>query len=458
MPPIQPLGFQPEKPVADLAELGGRLTRATGGLRVRAVSWHDADGQVLWSSSPLLGIEQREAIRDALEAFAGIGARMRVDRLLGDNQAAVLLRSADRGGNTLGFAMLLVDSRVLLSKGKGSDMPVPALQIISEFGRLMLARSGGSASQVLRSLEISVPQDEEPTIVTRGGSVTEAEHAMLRELRLALHVQPLLALRANARVRRYEVLLRSQDEHGDSTAAPLEVLEKAASSGLGTVIDRRVVTPLVAWLRRRTDIVESGPCLFSVNLSPNALHDEHFVKWIGQVLLDAGLPRGILAFEIPAKVLARRRTSATRMAQALQAIGCGLRDRRLRHGGVAARAAEPAGRAHGQARSDAHPRRRRRRVRAGADRRLHADGARARLLHRGQAHRDQRDARSPPLARHRLRAGLRVLRPGAARLDPAAGADRGSGGGVRARVNPPAADSARGRGLVLLTERPPPGG
>ena len=252
-------------------------------------------------------------------AFAGLGHG--VVQLVSDFD---LLRSADRGGNTLGFAMLLVDSRVLLSKGKGSDMPVPALQIISEFGRLMLARSGGSASQVLRSLEISVPQDEEPTIVTRGGSVTEAEHAMLRELRLALHVQPLLALRANARVRRYEVLLRSQDEHGDSTAAPLEVLEKAASSGLGTVIDRRVVTPLVAWLRRRTDIVESGPCLFSVNLSPNALHDEHFVKWIGQVLLDAGLPRGILAFEIPAKVLARRRTSATRMAQALQAIGCGL--------------------------------------------------------------------------------------------------------------------------------------
>ncbi len=131
MPPFRNLGLLPEKPVPDLAELGARLTRATGGLRVRSVSWHDADGQVLWSSSPLLGIEQREAIRDALESFAGVGARMRVDRELGDQQTAVLLRAADRAGNTLGFAMLLADSRVLQSKGRAADLPVPALQVIN---------------------------------------------------------------------------------------------------------------------------------------------------------------------------------------------------------------------------------------------------------------------------------------------------------------------------------------
>jgi EAL domain-containing protein (putative c-di-GMP-specific phosphodiesterase class I) len=324
MPTFRTLGLLPEKPVPDLAELGARLTRATGGLRVRAVSWHDADGQVLWSSSPLLGIEQREAIRDALESFAGVGARMRVDRELGDQQTAVLLRAADRAGNTLGFAMLLADSRVLQSKGRAADLPVPALQVISEFGRILLSRSGLAAPSSLRTLDVEVPQDEDCEAVAPPGAVTDAEHAALRELRLALHVQPLLALRPHSRVRRYEVLLRSQDDGGDSAAAPLAILEKAAGSGLGTVIDRRVVTPLIGWLKRRTDIVENGPCLFSVNLSPTALHDEHFLKFVEQSLADSGLPRGILAFEIPAKVLARRRTSAGRVAHALQAIGCGL--------------------------------------------------------------------------------------------------------------------------------------
>ena len=125
----------------DLADFGSRLAKATGGLRVKAVSWHDADGHVLWSSLPLLGIEQREAIRDALESFSGVGARLRVDRNLGDNQTAVLLRAADREGRTVGFAMLLLDSRVLLSKGRGADLPVPALQIVHEFGRLTAPRA-----------------------------------------------------------------------------------------------------------------------------------------------------------------------------------------------------------------------------------------------------------------------------------------------------------------------------
>ena len=129
------------QPTVDLAEFGSRLAKATGGLRVKAVSWHDADGRVLWSSLPLLGIEQREAIRDALESFSGVGARLRVDRNLGDNQTAVLLRAADREGRTVGFAMLLLDSRVLLSKGRGADLPVPALQIVHEFGRLVAPRA-----------------------------------------------------------------------------------------------------------------------------------------------------------------------------------------------------------------------------------------------------------------------------------------------------------------------------
>ena len=310
----------------DLAELGERLTKATGGLRIRAVSWHDADGLVLWSSQTLLGIEQREAIRDALESFSGVGARMRVDRMLGDGQTAVLLRASDRTGNTLGFAMLVVDSRALLSKGRGADLPVPALQIVHEFGRHM-----ASLTRHVAPVSTSMPGfgDDRFEQLNRVnacdiGPETDREHAALRDMRLALHVQPLVALRPSARVRRYEVLLRSQSEDGDSQAAPIKILESAAEKGLGTVIDRRVVNQLIAWLRKRSDIVESGPCLFSVNLSATALQDEHFLKFVELCLEKAALPRGLLGFEIQASALTRRRTNAQRVAQALQAIGCGL--------------------------------------------------------------------------------------------------------------------------------------
>jgi EAL domain-containing protein (putative c-di-GMP-specific phosphodiesterase class I) len=315
--------YPAEKPRLDLVDLGTRLAKATVGLRTKAVSLHAADGQVLWSSLPFLGIEQREAIRDALEGFAGVGARMRIDRALGDQMTAVMLRAADRANVTRGFAMLILDSRVIFSKGRAADLPVPALQIIHEFGRLVAihapppvtlgGESGGGADE----------GDDEPQADGSGKDLDD-ERAALRDLKLSLHVQPLLALRAHARVRRFEVLLRSRTEAGDSTGAPLEILQRATERGLGTVIDRRVVSLLIDWLQKRPDIAENGPCLFSVNLSSTALRDEHFLRFVQSSLEKAGLPRGILAFEIKASALSRRKNRAVRVAQALEAIGCGL--------------------------------------------------------------------------------------------------------------------------------------
>ena len=315
------------QPSVDLAEFGSRLAKATGGLRVKAVSWHDADGRVLWSSLPLLGIEQREAIRDALESFSGIGARLRVDRNLGDNQTAVLLRAADRDGRTVGFAMLLLDSRVLLSKGRGADLPVPALQIVHEFGRLTAPRARPTPkvpASRSRDLEAAHKPAEEPVTAPLDAADLEREYAMLRDLNVSLHVQPLLPLRPNSRVRRFEVLLRSKDEGADTNSAPVAILERAAEKGLGTVLDRRVITQLVEALFKRPDLVLDGPSLFSVNLSATALQDEHFLKFVESTLHRAGLPPSTLAFEIQAEALAKRRSSATRVAQQLQAIGCGL--------------------------------------------------------------------------------------------------------------------------------------
>ncbi len=317
-----------DAPPVDLAEFGSRLAKATGGLRVRAVSWHDASGRVLWSSLPLLGIEQREAIRDGLESFAGVGARLRVDRNIGDNQTAVLLRSADREGRTVGFAMLLVDSRVLLSKGRGADLPVPALQIVHEFGRLTAPRAPAApkiSAKRLRDAEVALKPAAVPAAAPDVGEDLEGDYAILRDLDLSLHVQPLRPLRATARVRRFEVLLRSADASGgDPRSAPVAILERADEKGLGTVLDRRVILQLVESLAKRPDLVRDGPSLFSVNLSATALQDEPFLKFVGSTLNRAGLPPGTLAFEIQAEALVKRRSAATRVAQALQSIGCGL--------------------------------------------------------------------------------------------------------------------------------------
>ena len=46
------------QPTVDLAEFGSRLAKATGGLRVKAVSWHDADGRVLAELPVVVGRQQ----------------------------------------------------------------------------------------------------------------------------------------------------------------------------------------------------------------------------------------------------------------------------------------------------------------------------------------------------------------------------------------------------------------
>jgi hypothetical protein len=144
---------------------------------------------------------------------------------------------------------------------------------------------------------------------------------VLRDLNVALHVQPMLPLRATARVRRFEVLLRSFDESGDSKAAPVALLERADEKGLGTVLDRRVILQLVESLAG-ADLAQGGPSLFGEPVGDRAA-GRAFPEFVESTLGRAGPPPAP-GVRDPGGCACRPRSSATRVAQALQAIGCGL--------------------------------------------------------------------------------------------------------------------------------------
>ncbi len=325
--PLTSLPPGPAQAITVLPTLGARLLAATQALRTRAVSWHDARGRVLWASAPVFGVEHREALRAALEAFTGAAPRARIDRPLAEHAAAVLQRVADRQGRLLGFAMLQVDGRVLAAKGPRSDLPVPAMRLLEEFASVMaspeapaIVGAAASAGQVpwlvpVESALVAIPPDE---------AAVEAEYGALREMEIALHVQPLQSLRAGTRLRRFEVLLRGASPDDDPRSAPFEALDRALRHGLGSVLDRRVVSLLVFWLRQRPDVVESVPSTFTVNLSSNAFEEDHFLGFLEALLARAGLPAGILGVEVPAALLARRLARAGHVASALEAMGCGL--------------------------------------------------------------------------------------------------------------------------------------
>jgi EAL domain-containing protein (putative c-di-GMP-specific phosphodiesterase class I) len=146
-------------------------------------------------------------------------------------------------------------------------------------------------------------------------------HAALRRSPISLHVQRLVPLTKGSQLRRYEVLLRSGSEDAPN-AAPHAMLKTAVENGLGSMIDRRVVTELVGWLVRHPEVWQHHPVMFSVNLTATALHDEHFIKFVGLCLAKSSLPKSMIAFEVDVATAVKMGPRIGEVAAALDRLGC----------------------------------------------------------------------------------------------------------------------------------------
>jgi EAL domain-containing protein (putative c-di-GMP-specific phosphodiesterase class I) len=148
-------------------------------------------------------------------------------------------------------------------------------------------------------------------------------HAALRRSPIALHVQRLVPLTKGSQLRRYEVLLRSKSDSAPN-AAPHAMLKAAVENGLGSMIDRRVVTELIGYLVHHPEIWKSTAVMFSVNLTTTALHDEHFMKFVELCLTKSSLPQGMIAFEVDTATAVTLANKIADVAASLQRLGCPL--------------------------------------------------------------------------------------------------------------------------------------
>jgi EAL domain-containing protein (putative c-di-GMP-specific phosphodiesterase class I) len=64
--------------------------------------------------------------------------------------------------------------------------------------------------------------------------------------------------------------------------------------------------------------------MFSVNLTTTALHDEHFIKFVGLCLAKSSLPTGMIAFEIDTATAVKLADKMADVAAALHRLGCPL--------------------------------------------------------------------------------------------------------------------------------------
>ncbi len=367
-----------DSPLVDFGAVCQKIRTAVEPARAHAVSLHDEHGEVLWLSEGSMGPDEHNAVRDAVDTFSkGDGPPVLVSDL-GESRSAVLLRAVNDRRAMVGAIMLVMDARVVKQDARGAlKVITPKLQrALADFtemrrtGAALPAPVGAPAPPATAAPARAPPSAKPATARVPAPSATAAPartpssakpatawvpapsakaapvaanaagpsdkrlqggvtpemdrlHAALRRTPIALHVQRLIPLSKGSQLRRYEVLLRSKSDAAPNSA-PQAMLKAAVEHGLGSMIDRRVVTELISYLVHHPQVWKSTAVLFSVNLTTTALHDEHFIKFVGLCLEKSALPKGMIAFEVDTVTAVKLAGKVAEVAAALHRLGCPL--------------------------------------------------------------------------------------------------------------------------------------
>jgi len=362
-----------ESPLVDFDTVCQRVRAAVEPARAHAVSLHDERGDVLWLSESSMGPDEHNAVREALDSFARHDSSPILAYDLGDARSAVLLRAVNARRALVGAVMVILDTRVIKPDARGlAKLITPKLQrALGDFARMRPGVAAPPATGAAMAPAASAPAHAArapagltiaasprmaagpeagarappgrpgaaaplagPDRPTAPSSSSEKRppavppeidrlHAALRRSPIALHVQRLVPLSKGSQLRRYEVLLRSKSDEAPN-AAPQAMLKAAVDNGLGSMIDRRVVTELVGWLVHHPDVWQSNAVMFSVNLTATALHDEHFIKFVELCLAKSSLPKAMIAFEVDVATAVKLSSRVGEVSAALHRLGCPL--------------------------------------------------------------------------------------------------------------------------------------
>ncbi|MFO1468818.1 MAG: EAL domain-containing protein [Steroidobacteraceae bacterium] len=320
--PNQSVAGSPASP--DLAALCEQLRAAAEPVRVAAVSLHDAAAEMLWLTESSMGPDEHNAVRESAESFRDPGSAPIQTHDLGDSKTAVVVRVAGAQQATLGIVMMIVDSRAIGPQARGiSKMMTPAMQrALAEFTRLRISAMARTPAPPPPVTAPSAPPAAKRAPAPVPPQVDKL-NAALRKSPIALFVQRLVPLAKGSNQRRFEVLLRTKSDTAPNLA-PEAMLKAAVEHGLGSMIDRRVLTELIGWLVRHPRVWQDGTASFTVNLTATALHDEHFIKFVELCLSKASLPAGLIGFEVDVPTASRLGRKMGDVAVALNRIGCPL--------------------------------------------------------------------------------------------------------------------------------------
>ncbi|GAB2512124.1 EAL domain-containing protein [Microbulbifer agarilyticus] len=145
-------------------------------------------------------------------------------------------------------------------------------------------------------------------------------HAAIRDDRLMLYRQPVVALQEKNRIHHYEVLVRMRGRDGDIISPGL-FLPAAERYGIIDDVDRWVIRSIFKYMALEQSS-GAGGFHYAINVSGISLGDEYFADFVLRELTDAGVAPSRVQFEITETSAINNLDRALMFIHKLRAAGC----------------------------------------------------------------------------------------------------------------------------------------
>lgn len=263
------------------------------------------------------------AAGDILQTALG-SAKATIARLAGAD-FGVLLAGVDKEQLTATTETLVGRLADLYGQGLSDDSD------ISHAGATLLAAGQtpgallAQADQALRGAQASGPNSWRLFAAEPATSVTLGRHGwkdrleqVIRDRKLVLHAQPVVAATDRAKVLHREVLVRIPSDNGDLWTAGA-FMPVAEELGLARQLDRIMLYALIDHLLEQPERAD-----YALNLSPGCLRDEDFLSWLYQTLERTPPEKGRLIVEFSEFGVVREQDELRAVSTRVRALGHGI--------------------------------------------------------------------------------------------------------------------------------------
>lgn len=201
-------------------------------------------------------------------------------------------------------------------------------------GMAVISADSGSVTEVLSAADaacyvakdlgrnrLHVHQPDDVALARHRSEMEWAQRlsAAIKEDRLRLYGQPIMALQAGNSLVRHEILVHMLDEDGQ-VVPPMAFIPAAERYNLMPSVDRWVLRATLSWMRRVSRF--AAPMACSVNLSGRSLCDHRFHEFVMSEIRDSGVDPAHIVFEITETAAVANFAQAQQFIAALKRLGC----------------------------------------------------------------------------------------------------------------------------------------